>query len=57
MGVPVVFLKITLCKDSLLYFINTRVSIEVVVDGRVCGLFKLLCIKIQYSTSVKVIPG
>ncbi len=24
--------------DSLFYFSNTRVSIEVVVDGRVCGL-------------------
>ncbi len=37
-GVSVVFFKITLYKDSLFYFSNTRVSIEVVVDGRVCGL-------------------
>jgi hypothetical protein len=39
MGVSVVFFKITLYKDLLFYFSNTRVSIEVVVDGGVCGLF------------------
>jgi hypothetical protein len=39
MGVSVQsFKKITLYKDSLFYFGNTRVSIEVVVDGGVCGL-------------------
>ncbi len=40
MGVSVFLFKIASYKGPLFYFSNRGVSIEVVVDGGVCGLFK-----------------